>query len=122
MSEKKVKTAAEWLALPEITAPVIATVEQKGSVCTVHQNDLLFVDAADCHEAKFKAPSIAVEKCALPTIIADFAKGPSALYRLPLELTNWAFSCIFSAQQGFRSFPAKVEFGRLDKRVYAKTL
>ncbi|MFX1670842.1 hypothetical protein PWR63_00785 [Paraburkholderia sp. A2WS-5] len=121
MSERKVTSVAEWLALPEIGVPAISVASETGSVFTVYKVGFLYVDVADCDAAKVDAPSIGPGKCALPTITADCA-NERTLCRLPLELADWAFSCVALAQQGIRPFPAKVEFGCLDGRMYAETI
>ncbi|WP_425952963.1 hypothetical protein [Ralstonia pseudosolanacearum] len=116
-----VASVAEWLALPELSIPVVASEADKGTIFMVHKVGFLFVNTADCRAAKLDSPSVADGKSALPTASVDFA-GKVTLCRLPTALAEWAFSCVALAQQGIRSFPGKVEFGVLRGRAYAERL
>lgn len=121
MEQSKVESATEWLALPELAVPVLATTNETGSLFMVHKVGFLFLDVADCREAKIEAPIVDRGKCALPTITADYA-GERTLCRVPLELSEWALSCVAMAHRGIRPFPCQVEFGSIDGQMYAELL
>lgn len=121
MDQSKVASAIEWLALPELAVPVIASTSEAGAVFVVHKVGFLFLDAADCRKAKIEAPIVDRGKCALPTVTADYA-GQRTLCRLPLDLSEWALSCVAMAQQGRRPFPCRIEFGSIEGRMYAEML
>jgi hypothetical protein len=53
----------------------------------------------------------------LPTAIIQDRDNVS-LYRLPTDLAPWVMNAVAMAHAGRNQFPSKVEFGRLEGRVY----
>lgn len=121
MNESKVTSAAEWMALPEIDVPIIGSTAETGSVFMVHKVGFLLADVADCQDAKIDGPLVEMGKGVLPTATVD-QDNQRNLYRLPLALGEWVFSCVAMAQRGVRPFPCNVEFGSIDGHMYAEML
>ncbi|CAB9541247.1 hypothetical protein BROOK1789B_1773 [Bathymodiolus brooksi thiotrophic gill symbiont] len=46
--------------------------------------------------------------------------GQYELCSLPVALSEWVQECVYMAFTGMNMLPAKVEFGVLNNRVYAK--
>ncbi|MDF9468742.1 hypothetical protein NYE71_31860 [Bacillus sp. FSL K6-0273] len=46
--------------------------------------------------------------------------GIIQIYRLPLELEYWVFSCLQAASAGKNPFPCKVAFGIIDTKFYVE--
>lgn len=103
MTEKPiVTTREEWQALPEVVLPVLRDAGAKGHTYLVHRIGMVEPLRAN-----------------LPTVTVD-AAGQEQLCRLPVQLADWALSCIAFARRGALTFPQQVEFGVLDGRQYAE--
>ena len=114
-----VLSVSEWLALPEVPAPTIRNKGEMGAVLQVAKVGFLLATGADCEKAGISAERGPNGKFALPTAIIQEASGPS-LHRLPTALTPWVLLAVKRAHEGQNVFPTKVEFGRLNGRVYAE--
>ena len=57
-----------------------------------------------------------------PIITVKKANGKVMAYRLPHELFGWVENTVGMKLQGIDMFPAEVEFGKLNDRVYAEIL
>ena len=114
-----VLSISEWLVLPEVKVPTIRNDCEMGAVVQVAKVGFLFATDADCKKAGISAERAPNGKLALPTAIVQEASGPS-LHRLPPTLAPWVLDAVALAHAGRNQFPAKVEFGRLNGRVYAE--
>ena len=118
-SKRAVNSLEEWLALPEISFPTLSGEKGEGSVYPVHKVGFLAVPEDQCKKAGISTEAGPGGKCLLPTAVVEFAASPK-LCRLPLALASWAFNCVTMAHSGKLSFPASVEFGILNRRIYAE--
>lgn len=57
-----------------------------------------------------------------PIVTIKEANGEVVAYRLPYDLVGWVENSMGMKFQGIDLFPAKVEFGYLNNRVYAEIL
>jgi len=57
-----------------------------------------------------------------PIVTVKESNGKVIAYRLPNELVGWVENSVGMKLQGIDMFPAKVEFGKLNGRVYAEIL
>lgn len=57
-----------------------------------------------------------------PIITVSESTGKISAYRLPRELIDWVESSIGMKLQGIDMFPSKVEFGKLNNKIYAEYL
>lgn len=121
MSKADIESVEGWLALPEIFLPTLKSPNEKGSTVTVFKVGFLAVNEGDCVKAGIRAQKGAAGKCLLPTATVNFAEDRQ-LCRLPVALSEWTFSCVTLAMNGYRPFPSEVEFGLLDGRAYAERL
>ena len=118
-----VTTVPGWLALDELQIPEIPNQDISGSIYEVVKVGFLVAGPSECHELGIPAQINAVGQSELPTIVVDAPVSGKVLYRLPLELTEWAETCVAMAHSvGFKPFPAMIEFGILDGRAYAEML
>lgn len=120
ISELIVTSTSEWFALPELKLPSIKSQREKGSIYRLHNVGIFFIPNEQIEEAPEKAYTFGHKKI-LPTAVIDF-KENIALYRLPLDLSQWVSTCVSMAQSGHNVFPCEVEFGRLNGRAYADLL
>lgn len=114
-----VQTAEAWLALPEITFPVLASQATSGARFTVRKIGFLAVDEVDCERAGIEVKPGPAGKRLLPTSVVEFSSS-ATLCRLPLELSTWAFEAVNAAHAGFLRLPTTVEFGEIAGRKYAE--
>jgi hypothetical protein len=113
------RSAEEWLKLPEISVPTLRSDSESGSILTVVKVGFLAVSESDCKRLNVVAPSGLGGKCILPTAVIS-ANGTAELHRIPVELGPWVFDSVALAQAGRMLFPSTVEFGKLNGRVYAQ--
>lgn len=66
--------------------------------------------------------SVGVSSSNLVPLVTIKEGNEAVAYRLPAELSGWAFLALQLAEEGGKAFPAKVEFGMLDGQVYAEIL
>jgi len=59
------------------------------------------------------------ETLPLPTVTVR-SDQRDRIYRLPMELNNWAIDMVALAHAGQNLFPCEVEFGILDERPFAE--
>jgi hypothetical protein len=109
----------EWLSLPELSIPSLATDKETGSICTVIKVGFLGVSEADCRKMRIRAKPVVGNKCVLPTSVVE-QNGARQLVRLSLDLAPWVIDCVTLANTGRKPFPSKVEFGELNGRLYAE--
>ncbi|HBO5951995.1 MULTISPECIES: hypothetical protein [Bacillus subtilis group] len=57
-----------------------------------------------------------------PIVTVKETDGEVVVYRLPYDLVGWVENFMGMKLHGIDSFPAKVEFGKLNGRVYAEIL
>lgn len=114
-----VLSISDWLVLPEVKVPTIRNDSEMGAVVQVAKLGFLFATDADCKKAGISAERAPNGKLALPTALVQEASGPS-LHGLPPTLAPWVLDAVALAHAGRNQFPAKVEFGRLNGRVYAE--
>lgn len=57
-----------------------------------------------------------------PIITVKESSEKVTAYRLPRDLTDWVQHWMGMTLQGIDMFPAEVEFGRLNDRIYAEIL
>lgn len=55
----------------------------------------------------------------IPTVTIKKHNKKALVYRLPMELQEWAQSATGMAMRGLNPFPTNVEFGKIDDTVYA---
>ncbi|RFB42473.1 hypothetical protein [Bacillus sp. dmp10] len=55
-----------------------------------------------------------------PIVTVKNNDGSLQIYRLPLELAYWVFSCMRAASVGKNPFPCKVAFGIIDTKFYVE--
>ena len=79
------------------------------------------VDKNECKVKGLNASEMPGGKSMLPTAVVLF-DGKYELCSLPLDLSEWVQNCVGMAHAGMNTFPAKVEFGVLNNRVYAEIL
>jgi hypothetical protein len=115
----KISSAKEWMKLPEIGVPELESQIETGVIESVVKVGFLGLSAADCRKAKIKTRPVLGLRCVLPTAVVD-RHGKTELARLPLDLAPWVVECVGLAQAGRNQFPAQVEFGKLQGRVYAE--
>lgn len=58
----------------------------------------------------------------LPVVTIKEADGSAVAYRLPEGLGEWAEAVVHQAMLGLNPFPADVDFGVLEGRVYAEII
>ncbi|UVA77124.1 hypothetical protein [Pandoraea commovens] len=121
MGEHNVTAVSEWQSLQELPMPTLASVKDAGAVYSVLKVAFVWIDLSECRAANLPAQPIADGKCALASILVD-GEGRRELYRLPLSLSDWAFSEVTLARQGLRKYPSEIEFGCLSDRHYAEIL
>jgi hypothetical protein len=119
MSATHVLTISDWVKLPEVAAPAIQSTNDTGTIVMVAKVGFLLATDADCKNAKVSAERSPNGKCMLPTAMIEDRKK-ATLHRLPTELASWAMDVVALARAGRNQLPAKVEFGRIDGRVYAE--
>lgn len=68
-----------------------------------------------------RALSVGIDKTGIPliTILED---GEPVCYRLPQELSDWAYTTIGMANMGINYFPGQVSFSNINGRYYADIL
>lgn len=116
-----VASPAEWLTLPEISCPSIASSDVRGSEYLVWKVGFAAATKDQCEEAGIDAEVGPADKCILPTVVIAFP-NTKRLCRLPLELAQWAFDCVAMVRAGALEFPSKIEFYMLNGRPYAEFL
>ena len=122
MNEKyQIKTVSEWLALPEIEIPVISSPDKNGKVYKVKNVGFFMADIGECSSHNIIEKSNLAGKIPLPTIVTE-AKNHFRQFRLPVDLNEWAHSCVSLAASGMNGFPCDVEFGNLNGNIYAEFL
>ncbi|MGM0877853.1 MAG: hypothetical protein ACQEWV_24725 [Bacillota bacterium] len=57
-----------------------------------------------------------------PIVTIKESNGKVVAYRLPYDLVGWVEKSMAMKLQGIDMFPAKVEFGKLNKRAFAEIL
>jgi hypothetical protein len=120
MPNTVVTSFEDWLKLPEVAIPKIASSAGSGSVYRVHKVGFLLAKLDPC-PPEYQSAEQAAGKRLLPTAVVDF-DGAEQLCKLPIELSAWTKFCVGAAHAGDNPFPSEVEFGRLDGRVYAEIL
>jgi hypothetical protein len=110
----RILSIAEWESLEVLPIPKLVSENEKGTVYTVLKVGVLFAkNATDYKEKEHK------EYLYLPTITVGPGVNKCA-FRLPLSLSAWAFDQVALTHSGDIAFPAEVEFGVLNDRVYAE--
>jgi hypothetical protein len=104
----------EWESLEALPIPKLAFENEKGAVYTVLKVGVLFAKNTTDH----KKTNIK-EHFYLPTITVGTGVNKS-VFRLPLNLSAWAFDQVALAHSGNIVFPAEVEFGVLNDHIYAE--
>jgi hypothetical protein len=99
--------------------PLLTLETELGSIYEVKKVGFVLVDKSDCEIKKINTLNALEGKCALPTAVMLF-DGQYELCSLPVALSEWVQECVYMAFTGMNMFPAKVEFGVLNNRVYAK--
>lgn len=120
MSQHLPASAKDWLSLPEVLLPEVASELAEGTTYEVRKVGFLGVPQSSCPAALLGAQAVG-DKVLLPTVTA-VVNGDALLCRLALELSPWALSCVEMAHAGHNPFPSKVEFGRMNGRAYAEIL
>lgn len=63
--------------------------------------------------------SVGMGRQGIPTVTIKKSNKQALVYRLPMELQEWAQSATGMAMQGLNPFPTDVEFGKIDGITYA---
>lgn len=82
--------------------PVLKNVEERG---VIHQ-----------------VLSVGIGRQRIPTITIRNPNKKALVYRLPMELQEWAQASITTAMRVPKLFPTNVEFGKIDDTIYAHFL
>lgn len=113
-----ITTVEEWRDLPEIRFPSISSTSRSGAAYCVLKVGFIAASPEQCRKGGVIAEAGPANKCLLPTVVVEFSGEPQ-MCRLPLELAPWAFNCVAMARDRLLGFPAQVEFGVLEGRLYA---
>lgn len=114
IDEPPVTSLRGWLELPVLPVPGTYYLEKVGGVS---------VAPSETRKAMLPVQELhwSGETVLLPTATA-VVDGETTLYRLPPELSRWAFERMGVAQIGFRDIPARVRFGFTRGRTTATIL
>lgn len=110
-----------WLKLPQIETVTITDQRESGNILDVQKVGIVLADKNECVKRDIKTPEFMPGKSALPTAMI-LLQGKDVLFRLPVELSDWAKSCVQMAHSGANPFPARVDFGVFNGRFYAEIL
>ncbi len=108
------ETPRDWLALPEFEVPA-----GEGIVALVSKVGVLAAPSEMVVANGIRGgwtPSDARGQTFLPTATIATSAG-ARLFRLPLELGEWALECYAFARQGQKPFPSNVRFCRMGRSV-----
>jgi hypothetical protein len=114
-----VLSISDWLALPELRVPTLRDATETGVVMMVVKGGFLLATEAECETARISAEPGLNGKFVLPTAMIQDAKAPR-LHRLPTGFASWVLEAVALARAGRNLFPSKVEFGKLNGRIYAE--
>jgi hypothetical protein len=114
-----VLSVSDWLKLPEVAAPTLRDESETGTMVIVAKVGFLLATDADCKKANITADHGLNGKRVLPTAMVQDGDHAS-LHRLPTDLAPWVMDAVALAHAGRNQFPSRVEFGRLNGRIYAQ--
>lgn len=120
-AKEHVNSLEEWLNLTEIKIPQLKNRKDKGEVYKVFKVGFALISPDDCAKKGIKAQRLQGGKSMLPTTVVEL-ETERRLCRLPLALTSWVFDTVAQAHSGMNPFPATVEFGTIDGRIFAEIL
>jgi hypothetical protein len=114
-----VLSLSDWRALPEVRVPTLRNEAETGTIVVVAKVGFLLATEEECADAHISAEPGPNGKFILPTAMIQEVKV-ARLHRLPTGLTSWVLDAVALAHNGKNLFPSKVEFGKLNGRIYAE--
>ncbi len=109
----------DWLSLPELRPPHVASAIDKGSIYQVDAVGLLVVTVKSCKRKRVRPVMVTNGKCLLPT--AEIKFGDETQHcRLPPDFSNWVVECMALNREGLNRLPGKVEFGILNGHAFGE--
>ncbi len=113
------RSIADWKSLPELQVGKIAKPQESGIIYPVTKVGMLLVNVSDCQKQGLgEAKPMVGDQTALPTVTIR-AEAGATLFRLPLQLAQWAAHTCALAEQGTNMLPGDIEFSDLNGRITA---
>ena len=114
-TKSNVESFSEWEQLSQLDIPELKTPHENGKVFHVLKVGVLFADIKQCTNIDTRNAFKVDGKVALPTATIHVEQGERTLFRLPIDIGQWASHNLMAVKQTQNNhFPADVEFSILN--------